>query len=110
MDDVARLWMRGRMRSVRAVGGGRCRPIASYQAVLLYLSSAGPTDTARLARGLSVADARMKGRMVALWEYGFVTSNGAWRLTPQGIALVQALRARTATPIRGNVAPGPGVA
>ncbi len=102
--------MRGRMRSVRAVGGGRCRPIASYQAVLLYLSSAGPSDAARLARDLSVADARMKGRLVALWEYGFVQSNGAWRLTPQGIQLVQALRTRAGAPTRGNVAPGPGVA
>jgi predicted ArsR family transcriptional regulator len=95
------------MRSTRAVGGGRTRPIASYQAVLLYLSAAGPTDTARLARDLSVADTRMKGRMVALWEYGFVQSTGHWRLTPQGIELVRALRA---APIHRPLDPGPGVA
>jgi hypothetical protein len=113
-DSTETIWTRGRMRSARAVSGGGRRPIVSYQAVLLHLGSHGPMPTARLARELGVPERRMKGRLVALWEYGFVQSWGdqatQWRLSMEGLRLVQALRVETLTPGRGTFQPGGGVA
>jgi hypothetical protein len=113
-ESAETIWTRGRMRSARAVGGGGRHPIVSYQAVLLHLGSHGPMPTTRLARELGVPQRRMKGRLVALWEYGFVQSVGnygtQWRLSMEGLRLVQALRVATLTPGRGTFRPGGGVA
>ena len=114
MESVEALWRRGRMRSMRAAGGGRSRPIASYRAALLYLSTHGWATTARIARCTGTAELRMKGRLLALWEYGFLQGAGdSWRLSAQGLRLVAAIRAESADPMRPSVlnAPtGPDVA
>lgn len=114
MDNVETIWSRGRMGSMRASGGGRARPIASYQAVILFLSSHGPQPLAVLARVTGTPERRMKGRLMALWEYGFVSSvdqaGSYWRLSMRGCQLVAALRREDYTPGRGMDQPPGGVA
>ena len=96
-ESAHRIWRAGRARATRAVGGGGRLPIASYQSVLTYLAAAGPTPVERLARDLAVPEPRMRGRLVALWDYGFVSAVGGttWRLTPIGYRLVHALKAES---------------
>lgn len=105
MDDVETLWQRGRLGASRAGGGGQRRPIASYQAVMLFLSSHGPQPLPTLARATGTSQYRMRGRLLALWEYGFVDSvddaGSYWRLSMRGAQLVAALRRETYRPGRG---------
>lgn len=90
METSGQLWRRARTRAGKATRGG---PKASEAATVLYLYHRGPTTTERLAEQLGVPKERMGRRLLALWDYGLVSSYAilTWHLTPEGHRLAQAL-------------------